>query len=412
MRLHVSILLLATICLASAANSRNLYTYEQCQGSLIPYPDTDIKRVAAPDSLHIVMVNHVGRHGARYPAGSAHTMKLHDALADADTQGTITPLGQELLELTNRIIDDSNGRWGALDSLGMAEHRGIARRLYQTFPSLFDEAGASALSSYSPRCMMSMYSFTHELDCLNSTIEFITTTGHVNDVLMRPFDVNEQYKAFRDTLPDTGVYERYFEAHCRTSAIDRVMGSSYEYKSLGEKRDLAIIEYYVIAGCSAMSLPVDASKYFTLQEYNDLWSCFNLRQYLQRTASSLSDIPALIARPLLNNIIDTADAYLSGAIDNAVILRFGHAETLMPLLSLLKLPGCYYITTDWDTVADHWRDFYVVPMASNLQLLFFTSPSGTVYVRADLNEKPVPLIPGSSEIYHTWDDVRGYLSTL
>lgn len=411
-RTLVSLFALLAVVVVMGSTPGQLYSFEQCQGSLLPYPDTDIHRCPAPDSLKIIMVNHVGRHGARYPAGSAHTVTMHDALVSAKEQGTITELGLSLLALTDRIIADSKGRWGALDSLGMAEHRGIARRLLETFPGLFENAGASAMSSYSPRCMMSMYSFTHELDRLNTSIEFITTTGHVNDELMRPFDVNAAYKAFRDTLPKTGVYERYFESHCPTTALDRVMGKDYTYKSESHKRDLAIVEYYVIAGCSAMSLPVDASKYFTLQEYNSLWSCFNLRQYLQRTATELSAIPALIARPLVRNIIETSDAFLTGEIDDAVILRFGHAETMMPLLSLLRLPGCYYITDDWDSVALHWRDFEVVPLASNLQLLFFTSPSGTVYVRADFNEMPVPLIPGSADIYQPWSDVRAYLSSL
>lgn len=412
MRTLVSLLTLMATCVALASTPRQLYTYEQCQGSLLPYPDKNIERAPAPDSLKIIMVNHVGRHGARYPAGSTHTVTMHDALMDAKEQGTITDLGLSLLSLTDRIIADSKGRWGALDSLGMAEHRGIARRLFETFPTLFDNAGASALSSYSPRCMMSMYSFTHELDRLNASIEFITTTGHINDALMRPFDVSPEYKEFRDTLPKTGVYERYFEQNSPTTALDRVMGTEYKYKSESHKRDLAIIEYYVVAGCSAMSLPVDAKKYFTLPEYNSLWSCFNLRQYLQRTASDLSQIPALIARPLVQDIIETADAFLSGEVDNAVVLRFGHAETMMPLLSLLRLPGCSYFTDDWDSVAEHWRDFEVVPLASNLQLLFFTSPSGTVYVRADFNEKPVPLIPWKSTIYQPWSEVRAYLASL
>nr|WP_289760752.1 hypothetical protein [Duncaniella muris] len=91
------------------------------------------------------------------------------------------------------------------------------------------------------------------------------------------------------------------------------------------------------------------------------------------------------------------------------MLRFGHAETLMPLLSLMHLPGCYYMTNYFDTVGMHWRDFYVVPMASNLQMILFRAESGNYYLRVDLNETPVSLIPGRSIIYIPWNTAQDYL---
>lgn len=33
-----------------------------------------------------------------------------------------------------------------------------------------------------------------------------------------------------------------------------------------------------------------------------------------------------------------------------------------------------------------------------------------MYVRFDLNERPVPLFPDSDDIYIAWDDAREYLS--
>ena len=75
-------------------------------------------------------------------------------------------------------------------------------------------------------------------------------------------------------------------------------------------------------------------------------------------------------------------------------LRFGHAETLMPLLSQLAVPGCRYVTTDWQSVCDYWRDYEVVPMAANLQLLLMRSKgSDRMYVQTLHNEQPaMPLM--------------------
>ncbi|MBD5233001.1 MAG: histidine phosphatase family protein [Bacteroidales bacterium] len=387
------------------------YTFGQCEGSLTPYP-SKIETPAYPDSLTPVFINHVGRHGARYPASSANCLALQRALAKADSAGTITPLGRSLAALNNKVMTLSEGRWGALDSLGMAEQAGIATRMFYNYAEAFGKGKTvQALSSYSPRAMMSMFSFVHQLDRLNNRLSFTTSTGSVNSPLLRPFDTDEDYIAFRREKTWQPAYDAYLAEACPLTAIKRVLGDAYPADDLHELRDLALVEYYVLAGLQAMGLPSEMQKYFTLDEANALWSCFNLRQYLQRTATTVSAVPAEIAADLVLNIIDTTDAFITGQnTSTSAVLRFGHAETLMPLLSLLRIPGCRYMTNYFDTVARHWRDFYVVPMASNIQFIVFQSnKTGRYYVRVDLNEMPVALRSGDSEVYYPWGELRRYL---
>lgn len=398
-----------TINASAADPTATDYSFTECDGSLTPYPEIS-SRVEYPDSLQPVMINHVGRHGARYPASANNCLKLRAALHKADSLGTITPLGRELNALNERVIDAANGRWGALDSLGMAEQRGIATRMYKAFPELFNGGTVNAISSYSPRVMMSMMSFTHQLDRLNNKPNYLTSTGRVNSPLVRPFDIDEDYIEFRKTDELKDTYKKFFDETCPTEAVTRVLGKNFPFENADEWRDLAITEYYVIAGLSAMSMPSEAEKYFSRKEYNALWSCFNMRQYLQRTATTLSSIPADITSTLVLNIIQTTDNFIDGSNPYAVNLRFGHAETIMPLASLLHLPGCYYMTNYLDTVALHWKDFYVVPMASNIQfILFKAKKSGRYYVRVDYNEVPVTLIPNNDAIYLPWGVARDYM---
>lgn len=406
----ISLLGIAACVSAMAADPTETdYTFAECQGSLMPYPEIS-SRVEYPDSLEPVLINHVGRHGARFPASASNCLKLRAALRKADSLGTITPLGRELNALNERVIAAANGQWGALDSLGMAEQRGIATRMYKAFPQLFAGGTVNAISSYSPRVMMSMMSFTHQLDRLNNKPNYLTSTGRVNSPLVRPFDIDEDYIEFRKTDELKDTYNKFFEETCPTTAVSRVLGKNFPFADAHEWRDLAITEYYVVAGLSAMGMPSDAEKYFTKSEYNALWSCFNMRQYLQRTATTLSTIPADITSALVLNIIQTTDNFIDGSNPYAVNLRFGHAETIMPLTSLLHLPGCYYMTNYFDTVAMHWKDFYVVPMASNLQfILFKAKKSGRYYVRLDFNEVPTTLIPNNDNIYLPWGVARDYM---
>ncbi len=417
MKLHHRLLALAAaiVCLSSlgahaADPMATAYTLLECEGSLRPYP-ADIKPAAYPDTLVPVMINHVGRHGARYPASATHTRQLLAALHRADSLGTITPTGRQLLALATKVNAESQNRWGALDSLGCAEQRAIATRMLRNFAPAFKGARVHAISSYSPRAMMSMYEYTNQLDRLDNSLEFTTTTGRQNSPLMRPFDLDAEYKALRKGTELTDPYQVYFLEHCPTAPITRALGDGYPFANDKERQELSLTEYYVVAGCRAMMIDPDAKRFFTVAEANALWSCFNLRQYLQWTATTISRVPADMATALVQDIIDTTDAFLASPADGtAVRLRFGHAETLMPLLSLLHLPGCYYMTNYFDTVALHWCDFDIVPMAANLQIIIFKSTvSGRIYARVDLNERPVAAIPGSDVIYPAWKELRGYM---
>lgn len=394
----------------AAMPGATLYNARQCEGSLTPYP-VDIKTVAYPDSLTPVYISHVGRHGSRYPASATHCNKLKEALLRARDVGTITPLGEELLTLTDRIIAVSAGRWGALDSLGQAEQRTIATRMVQSLAPVFkDGSTVNAICSYSPRCMMSMFSFVHQMDRMNNKLEFNTSAGRKYSYLMRPFDTDAEYTEFIRENSWKLPYEEFIEENCPITAISKVVGRDYPFGDTSEARELALTQYYVLAGMQAMELPTQMSKYFTTDEMNALWSCFNLRQYLQRTATTVSSTPADIASALVLDIITKADQAIDGSNPAVADLRFGHAETIMPLLSLLRIPGCYYLTNYFDTVSQHWMDFDVTPMASNLQIILFKHNSnGKWYARVEHNEKPVAVLPGNDSIYVPWSVLRNYM---
>lgn len=409
-RICITFLALASLLAVRAADPMaTRYSIRQCEGSLTPYP-AEVPSEEHPDSLAAVFINHVGRHGARYPASSDNCRTLQRALMRADSLGTITQTGRDLLRLTNRVIRLTAGRWGALDSLGMAEQRGIATRMLRSYPRLF-EAGnkVEAISSYSPRCVMSMYEFTHQLDRLDNEIEIYTSSGRQNSLLMRPFDVVGDFVEWYKAKPWQGIYDMFFETTAPAAPGRRFVSAKGEELSHGEAAALSWEVYSVLRGLPAMGMDFDLGKYFKPDELNALWACENLGHYLKRSASTLSTEPADVAVALLQDLISTADAAAEGKADATVQLRFGHAETLMPLLSLMHMRGCYYLTNYFDTVALHWRDFDIVPMAANLQMVLFKTAKGRVYVRFALNERAVPLMPDSDDTVIPWSVARNYL---
>ena len=369
--LRLSIVFTGLILLSMQGNAQTNFSFEQCQGSAMPYMAPK-HVIAHPDSLTPVMINHVGRHGARYLTSSDKVKKVLGFLDEAEKNGTLTPLGSELRSLCRKVIDRSAGRWGTLDSLGMAEQEGIAARLCEAYPHLVRNATIEAISSYVPRCIMSMDCFTHEMARQDNSITVYTSSGRINSPLMRPFDIDTTYIDFVRDEP----YKKAYTMYCDS----------------------------IVPSAPALRL--------SDREINALWSARNLDQYLVRTASRYSSAPADIAAALIRDLISTTDQVIDGRLDARIQLRFGHAETMMPLLSLLRLPGCYYISDNLASVAENWQNFHVVPMASNLQLKLFRATSGRYYVRADFNEVPVPLIDGRNDIYVPWDDARDYLTSI
>lgn len=225
---------------------------------------------------------------------------------------------------------------------------------------------------------------------------------------MRPFDLSKDYLDFMRSKVWETPWNDYADTRITAAPLRRVLGKDYPL-SQSEIHDLSLAQYHFLGGLSAMSIDIDLSRYYTPEEMNAMWSVYNLKQYLQRTASVLSTAPADIASPLVLDLIRTTDQAVAGNSDATVRLRFGHAETLLPLFSLLRLRGAYYLTNYYDTVAQHFMNFNIVPMAANLQMVLFKSQRVRYYVRFDLNERPIPLLPNDDRIYLPWSEARAYM---
>lgn len=387
----------------------------QCQGSAMPYP-TPTEKFVLPDSLTPVFINHVGRHGSRYLSSAKDVNKVRATLLSADSLGSLTPAGKRVLILTDRLLKYCDGRWGALDSLGIAEQRGIASRMFKAYPSLFKNGKVVATSSKVPRCVNSMYTYLYQLSRLNSNIDISATSGPAESPLLRPFDTNQTYLNWLNEDAWQPVYDEFTCVKVPLQPLIRLVGKEYKIEA-DEARSVTTSLYSIVAGLEAMSFPFDSNEIFTLEEYNALWACKNLAQYLKYTTSTLSPIPAEIASPLLLDLIQTTQRAVDydltkhaprsrgtlgkmatsqettslGGAPPTVMLRFGHAETLMPLFSLMRIPGSYYLTNYFDTVALHWQNFNNVPMAANLQMLLTRSRSGRYYLYMLHSERPISL---------------------
>lgn len=392
-----------------------------------------------PDSLSVLFVSHVGRHGARFLSSDKSVVKL---LRYLEGCGELTPVGERVRRLCLTADSVMSGRWGALNALGIEEQSGIGHRMAQRYKDLLDRNDSVyGFSSYVPRCVMSMDELTHGAIWENRSLEVATGSGRRFSPLVRFFDLDSAYVAYKSSESWRKVYEGFADSVCPVATVLRLSreggrllerlaeeslrsgtpDSGWAIESAVSERlrgdwpaewermaglskkkaiDLAEALYGVVAGCSTSAygtnseMPAtlcDWRDYFTSMEYESLWEMGNLKHYLTYSANGLSLVPSVMARPLLRNIVESLEeAVRDDYTGPAIVVRLGHAETMMPLLSLMDVAGCRYVTSDWGSVADHWMDWDVVPMAANLQLVACRSKeSGNLYLVTLRNEIPV-----------------------
>jgi hypothetical protein len=111
-------------------------------------------------------------------------------------------------------------------------------------------------------------------------------------------------------------------------------------------------------------------------------------------------------KPLFRDIMERAETDWREGI--RLRLRFGHDLSLISLLSLMDVNGMGAKVKDPYDVADYWRIFDV-PMACNLQLVFFQSKKNPeILVQVLLNgfEATLPLEMAAPGSFYRWEDIK------
>lgn len=387
---RIGIIVMTVLTAMVTASSAQICEYA---GTSLPYPCLgDHEAYQVPDSLEVVYIDHVGRHGARFLSKASYT---RDMLKFLDDAGPLTAAGVRLRALCHRLDSVTAGRYGALDSIGMVEQTGIGDRMSRRGAEALRQLDSvTAIASYVPRCVMSMDICSHAVIWNHPKTEMGQGSGPRYNTLVRFFDTDSAYLAYDRSNEWKRVWEEY---DAKVSPVDAVRRLIPNCNAVSDKklRKMARVMYKIVAGANAVFGSVDWQAFYTPDEYRRAWQSENLRHYLTYSANGLSLTPSRMSRSLVADIAASLEhASRPGYDGPAMTLRFGHAETLMPLLSQLAVPGCRYVTTDWSGVAGHWRDYEVVPMAANLQLLLLRS-KGTdrLYVQTLHNEQPaMPLM--------------------
>ncbi|MDE6717611.1 MAG: histidine phosphatase family protein [Muribaculaceae bacterium] len=384
----------------------------ELDGSMMPYDFEAEDSLLIPEGYTPVHISYVARHGARYLSSPKKTEKIERALEKGASEGILSVEGEKFLAFLKEITAVSKGRWGLLSEVGIAEQRRLGSFIGNSFPELLKRGKAVSISTFVPRVIMTMYEFNHSLEIPNHQLELFTSSGHQNDSLLYCFATFRDYSGFRESGAWVNIYDSYVGTHVSPLPAGRLFkpGTENDTKRL---LDLTMEMYGVLQGNRAASLPAPTTEWFSEEEYRQCYLASNLKHYLRNTPNLIDPWCAPATSMLLERIISDADKALADG-DTPFNGYFGHCETLLPLLAVMNIPGCYLRTSDYSSVESHWRLQEISPLGANLQLIFLrkgnrvrTAATGEVSVMVRLNGRHIAPYPGAPKIV-TWKDLKDY----
>ena len=367
----------------------------------------------APKGYEATYISHYGRHGSRY----AYTAKAYTVLLEMLREGAaadnLTPYGRKMLDALEPFWKKVEYRVGDLTPLGWAQHVQIAETMVKSFPKAFGKGSRiDATSSASIRSIMSMTSCVSALSRLAPKAFVYAHQGKEDIQATRPNEARNPfvYKGPDTVFPYFETSEQFFLR--RFPQYPEVLGRLFKDASAGlggrSAYDVFFNLYMFVAGMNSVpeDIRLDVKDFFTPEEYATLWETdnyerFNEYIYYRTSCSSIVD-----------DMIEKADARLA-ARESGADLRYGHDHIMMALMMILDIDDFNKYPSNPDNLAQVFQT-YRSPMATNLQLVFYTpkgGKAGDVLVKVLHNGEEVRLgsLPAFDGPYYKWADVRAYL---
>lgn len=412
----VSFLLLGLNVSAQTTKEEVLSDINRTGGVYYAYQEPVVKQTMPPKNYEPFYISHFGRHGSRYLISDEDYTRVFDLLHKAYDANALTKKGITLMNRLDTLMIETRGRGGDLSPLGVRQHRGIAERMFRTYPEIFkDNTKIEARSTLVVRCVLSMAAFTERLKELNPKLDVTRESSQrYMSYLNHSTAESDEYRT--NGKYGKELYRRFKDSHTSPERIVNAVFSDNNFVNRWVNPDDFMWSIYWLASdAQNVETPISFYDMFTPDELFDLWQTFNYDFYVN--CSNYKDnqgIRVANSKPQLRNIIETADSVIAEGKHSAT-LRFGHDGNIVPLAAIMRLDGCYNSINDADRFYEVFSDWKIAPMASNIQMVFFRNKKNheDIIVKFMLNEieKSLPIETDIAPFYH-WNDVRNYYNKI
>ena len=429
MRKLIAILTVITLCAAACASPKTdgvSYSKEQVKALLKEMPERasnlhhfyevpKISDTKAPSGYEPFYVSHFGRHGCRYHTSSSPYETALGYLKKLDSLDQLTNYGKGLLEAVESLKYTQRGMDGMLTQKGGQTHRGIATRLAGRYPQIFNQSDRNdvrAFSSTVQRCIMSMSNFILGLEKAAPGLDISMDTG------ARYMDYIAHSSSGAPANRGGQIRDSMFKALFNPDRICKLLFKDPKAPAKIFKDKEYNFYYSVInAGDIAQCLDTEVPNFYSelnLDELYAFWAANDIGTVnnMGRTRENGGYRERVVGGPILNDILNKAQ----DAIDGGKVcadFRFGHDSGIMPFLFLIRLNG-FDETYSCAEAPSKWLCFKEVPMAANVQFVFFRNKQGSILVKVLLNEceRTFPALEAVNGVYYKWPVLRDYLQAI
>ena len=381
------------------------------------YPDKNLPTLTpAPKGYTPFFINHYGRHGSRWLIDPKDYSIPVEQLSKGEINGKLTQRGKEVLAACRNMLEASRQRLGELSDIGAEQHQGIARRMVENFPEVWQgDAHVDARSTVVIRCILSMLNETDMLKSLNPRLR-ITTDASEHDMYYMNYRDTVAIAAQRAARPAVNEFkDKLFPPKELDKRLGKITSRLFtDKKFVRDSIDSFTLVMRLFDVVSNMQSHHDFENIdlytgvFTADDATLIWTYNNARWYVYSGNTPLTNHTGPLAhRHLLLNFVEAADIAIASGTNSAT-LRFGHESVVLPTVCLMGLNGMDYETTQLETLAEHWRSYEVFPMAANIQMVYYRKlGSDDILVKILLNEHEATL-PIATDVapYYHWTDVR------
>ena len=393
-------------------------------GTKQPYSVKEISTAPTPNGYKPFFVNHLGRHGSRHLSSPKYDVSLYELLSIAEKENAITPEGLKLKNSIAQLMEIEKGNYGLLTEVGVKEQKEIAKRFYENNKEIFGK-DIIASSTYVERAQQSRDAFLEELGQYTPNINFKVSTNNKKDILLRFFDLSPEYEEFSEN----GSWKKELDTYSKSKNFNNEVLNQLFSKEFIKKLEDGEFKLKDSKGKTVLKNPTDAvrnlydlyiiqasigkdlgfGKYFSEEQLKWYEEVDNLSDFYEKgPGKNGEDIATNIALPLLENFIVTSDEAIKNQ-NTSANLRFAHAETTIPFITLLDINGYSKKEDSIEEVYDKWLGRDISGMSTNIQWIFYKNDKNDILVKILHNEKDAELpIATSMKPYYKWDDVKNF----
>ena len=388
---------------------------ELASGNYCNYPQPTGHVTLPPSGYEPFYVSHYGRHGARYMTDDDHYKYVIGKMDTAQARGWLTDKGKEVFGRLKMAAADASQRDGDLTLLGGRQHRAIAHRLCVNYPQLMMQpVCVRANSSTVRRCMLSMANFCQELITMNPTLSITMDASEHDMYYLIPNDSIE----IPESETDGPLYDKLNQFRQENLSGRHQMAILFNDTAAAgtfiDRCQLADALWNIASNMQCLpELGLSFNDLFTDDELIDGFRVYNASWCLWEGLMPGSQHSYYAIYPLLRNFLNEADAMIASG-QRGVRLRFGHDSVLLPFAYILGVKEAIHGTDDMEHLHEQFALFRLIPMAGNVQLIFFRKEkSDDILVKFLMNENEtsIPIQTDCYPFYH-WKNVRDYYRNM